>query len=142
MKAIPILLLVSACISCNPQNRDADKPSSQQADSKNASTTHCYAYASVTDTILLTIIRTGDSVTGTLVYRLGEKDSNTGTIRGKISGEILVADYKFMSEGMLSIRQVAFKKEGEVWVEGYGEYTNPGSLVFNSFMKLTSVACP
>ena len=142
MKAIPILLLVSACLSCNPQNRDAATTGSQQAGSKNTSTTHCYAYTSARDTILLTIIRTGDSVTGTLVYRLREKDSNTGTIRGRISGEIMVADYTFMSEGMLSIRQVAYKKEGEAWVEGYGEYTKPESLVFNSSMKLASVTCP
>lgn len=63
---------------------------------------------------------------------------------------ILVGEYTFMSEGIQSIRQVAFKFEDSAFVEGYGEtYTKEGkeyfkdidSLKFNDSMKLTALNC-
>ena len=38
-----------------------------------------------------------------------------------MNGEILFADYTFNSEGMQSVRPVAFKKTRENFIEGYGE---------------------
>ncbi|MBK6634882.1 MAG: hypothetical protein IPH68_02200 [Chitinophagaceae bacterium] len=58
-----------------------------------------------------------------------------------MSGNILVADYTFMSEGIQSIRQVAFKMEGNSFVEGYGDFKNIDSLDFNTSVKLAEVLC-
>ncbi len=71
---------------------------------KDESNINCYQYATSSDTISLKVIKVGESLTGTLVYKLKEKDSNKGTIQGKKQGTILVATYNFMSESTESVR--------------------------------------
>ena len=74
--------------------------------------------------------------------QLKEKDKNKGTIRGRITNGFLIADYTFMSEGTESVRQVAFKKQGSSFVEGYGnDLNNPDSLDFSNSFKLTEISC-
>jgi hypothetical protein len=71
-------------------------------------------YAGLADTVSMNLTHLGDSVTGTLVYNFKEKDKNTGTINGRMNGNILIAEYTFLSEGIQSCRQVAFKLEGTI----------------------------
>ena len=141
MKILYFLILTGFLISCKSLNKQKDKTSSQQEKSIIASPINCYSYASASDTIILKLTHVGNSITGTLVYILKEKDSNKGTIQGSMSGNVLVADYTFMSEGIQSIRQVVFKKQGNSFVEGYGNLKNIDSLNFNTSMKLAEVAC-
>lgn len=141
MKLRKFLILASLFVSCNPQTKETDKKTSPEAETKTPSAINCYRYASASDTIMLKVIHIGNSVTGTLVYSLKEKDKNKGTIQGNMNGNILIADYTFMSEGTQSIRQVAFKKEGNSFVEGYGDFKNSDSLNFNTSMKLAEVDC-
>lgn len=141
MKAIYFLILSSLLTCCNSQNEESDKTSSQQTDTKKTSPINCYSYTSANDTINLKVIHVGNSITGTLVYMLKEKDKNKGTIQGHMRGDTLLADYTFMSEGIQSTREVAFKKEGNSFVEGYGNFKNLNSLNFNTSMKLVEVAC-
>ena len=141
MKVIYFLILSSLLTCCNSQNEESDKTSSQQTDTKKISPMNCYSYATANDTINLKVIHVGNSITGTLVYMLKEKDKNKGTIQGHMRGDTLLADYTFMSEGIQSTREVAFKKEGNSFVEGYGNFKNLNSLNFNTSMKLVEVAC-
>ena len=85
-----------------------------------------------------------------LAARLFEKDKNTGTIQGNMQDSLLVADYTFMSEGTTSVRQVAFKKTANGFVEGYGDvedkdgkmiFKNVDSLTFNNTSVLTEIDC-
>jgi len=83
-----------------------------------------------------------------LHYALAEKDSNKGTITGQVINNILIAEYTFYSEGMKSVRQVAFQIVSDKLVEGYGEMTEDGThfknasqLSFDSKMPLDKVAC-
>ena|SRR6218665_2284390 len=108
----------------------------------------CYAYDANESKIDLQLQYSGDEVTGTLNYALAEKDSNKGTIKGKVENNILIADYTFYSEGVESTRQVAFKLETDKLVEGYGELTEDGThfkdtnkLNFDSKMSLTKIDC-
>jgi hypothetical protein len=64
--------------------------------------------------------------------------------------DLLLADYTFMSEGIQSTRQVAFKQSGNTFIEGYGEsvdengtmkFKNLDSLNFSSSIKLQEIAC-
>jgi hypothetical protein len=109
----------------------------------NTDVTTCYRFTQKKDTILLTLKTIQDassvgmtkaqSVTGNLSYNYYEKDQNTGTIAGTITGDILRADYTFQSEGVESKRQVAFKKVGDDWVEGHEEMEmKDDKLVFKS----------
>lgn len=89
-------------------------------------------------------------VSGTLMYNFFEKDKNTGTIKGEMKGDLLVAEYSFHAEGMESVREVAFKKMGKNFIEGYGEseekdgkyvFINLDSLKFSNSVLLGPYDC-
>lgn len=112
----------------------------------------CYQYAKDKDTINLKITLDGDSITGSLVYNLHEKDNNKGTVMGRRSGDFIIADYTFESEGVSSIRQVAFKKDDDGYVEGFGDvsvdnenkratFKHLDSLTYTNGLKLKEVDC-
>jgi hypothetical protein len=78
-----------------------------------------------------------DSVSGALNYDIYEKDKNSGTILGTMKDNLLVADYTFLSEGKISVRQVVFKKSGSTLVGGVGEMEEKdGRMVFKDMGKL------
>ncbi|MDP3467813.1 MAG: hypothetical protein Q8S11_05730 [Daejeonella sp.] len=150
MKTYNILLLAVLLASCNNQIKETESSSSTIINKDKPSSVNCYLYASATDTVSLNLIHLGDSITGTLVYNYKEKDKNTGTINGRMNGNILIAEYTFLSEGIQSCRQVAFKLEGDNFVEGYGEsysqndrffFKYPDSLNFESSFKLRETDC-
>jgi hypothetical protein len=150
MKLINIFISLALLASCNSPENNTEKPGTGKADSKKPSLLNCYRYATESDTIILKAIHVGKSITGILVYKFKEKDKNQGTIQGAMRGNILLADYTFMSEGIQSVRQVAFKLEGNTFTEGYGDsydrngkmiFKNVDSLFFSSSIKLTEVAC-
>jgi hypothetical protein len=148
---VAIIILFGFLLSCNSQTeKDKEKQDPQQPEAKPTSLINCYQYADNGDTISLKLIHAEESITGTLVYRLKEKDSNKGTIQGAMRDNVLVADYTFMSEGIKSTRQVAFKLEGNSFIEGYGDsfhqndksmFKSLDSLTFSSSIKLDEVSC-
>ncbi len=110
----------------------------------------CYGYTSAKDTVNLHFQISGNIVTGDLAYNYFAKDKNTGTIQGNMKGDTLFAEYKFMSEGSESIREVVFLKKGNDFVEGYGDveekngkmiFKNTSGLNFNNNLILKKVAC-
>ncbi len=147
-----IIKLLTICssfilfVACNNQTQQT----TQNAEPEIATTTNCYSSANNNDTVSLTIKDSNGLITGMLVYNLYQKDKNTGTLQGSMKDSLLVADYTFMSEGVQSVRQVAFKKTNNGFVEGYGEmddkdgkmmFKNTDSLTFNNSSVLTSVDC-
>lgn len=62
-----------------------------------------------------------EQVEGSLVFNNFEKDSSAGTLSGTYTDGILLGDYSFESEGMASVMQVIFMKQGDNFVRGYGE---------------------
>lgn len=91
----------------------------------------CYTFKN--DKMLVTLHTdvVGTKVTGQLAYNYAEKDDNSGTIAGAYKGDTLFAEYKFVSEGLESIREVAFVKSGNTLTEGFGEVVeNGGKVVF------------
>jgi hypothetical protein len=112
--------ILSFFFSCNNGQQDVHEKKSPAVKSE----LNCYRYIKNKDTVILKIKTENDLVNGTLIYNLYEKDKNTGTIDGKMDGEILLADYTFNSEGTTSVRPVAFKKSGNNFIEGFGETEN------------------
>lgn len=150
MKIFHILILAVLLASCNTHVKETETGNSVIVNKKNNSGTNCYLYAGLADTVSLTLTHLGDSITGTLVYNFKEKDKNTGTITGRMNENILIAEYTFLSEGIQSCRQVAFKLEGDRFIEGYGEsysrndrffFRYPDSLNFDSSFKLSEADC-
>ena len=150
MKSIHFLALLGLLAACNSTPKETKEEVKQDTVKKDEPTVTCYQYAAAGDTIRLTMLHTGANINGMLLYKLKEKDMNVGTIKGLMRGDVLVADYTFKSEGTESTRQVAFKKTGNSFVEGYGESVNVNgvekfkdvdAIVFSSSMQLQEVPC-
>ncbi len=134
MRFSPLLLLfcIVTLVACN--NSSQQKPSAINtpvAVAEAADLNGCYGYKTAKVTISLQARTIGDSVTGTLIYNYAEKDDNTGTFKGTFSGDTLFADYTFTSEGMETVREVAFIRNGDKLKEGYGDVEDrDGKIVF------------
>ena len=144
------LFICLLAISCS-DNKSNKTENSTAHEENTTSLINCYEYANIYDTIILRLIHVGESITGILVYKLKEKDKNMGTIQGSMKGDLLIANYTFMSEGVSSVRQVVFKKQENFFLEGYGDvntnnnrvsFNDPDSLRFNEALKLIEIDCP
>ena len=152
-----LLPVVNGFISCNNEPKQSASISTTTDTTKpvgnNASTPtiFCYSTMNGNDTVVLKTENFPDAVKGNLSYKIFEKDSNKGTIDGKMKGDTLIADYTFMSEGTKSIRQVAFIIKDNIAIEGYGNveekdgktvFKNTGELDFGKSIGLEKVPCP
>jgi hypothetical protein len=82
----------------------------------------CYVATLSRDVYTLTITsEQRGTVLGTVSFDNFEKDSSSGTFVGTYNDGLLVGDYTFESEGMTSVRQLAFKKVDSGFVAGFGE---------------------
>jgi hypothetical protein len=112
-------------------------------------TMNCYSGHIGKDSFHLRVEQFPTVVTGSLTYDFFEKDKNEGDLDGKISGDTLLANYTFSSEGKISTRQVIFLLKDSVATEGYGEMRDKeGKMVFKDLRsvnfsgpKLKNVPC-
>ncbi len=119
------------------ENAAAEDTTSQESTTVASATLQCFVYQSRKDSASLNLEITGEKVSGKLSYALFEKDRNTGTFVGTITGDTILARYTFASEGSESVREVAFLKKGERWVEGFGEVKDSaGVMIFANRSKL------
>lgn len=133
---------------CKKETPQAPTPVSEVAKPEGPKTT-CYSFEANNNSVSLQMETTGNEVTGSMVYSLAEKDKNTGTFKGTINNNILIADYTFQSEGVESTRQIAFEIKGDQLIEGFGGMNEDGTrfkdvaqLKFDSTMPLSKVDCP
>ena len=132
------LLAIIAITSCNQPKKSTettpatDTPPAGEMKAMIPSST-CYSHTAGKDTVLLKVEVFPNVVTGRLIYKLFEKDSNKGELDGHMNGDTLLADYKFMSEGKLSTRQVIFLIRNDTATEGYGDMEEKGEkMVFKN----------
>ncbi len=79
----------------------------------------------------------GDSVKGSLGYKLYEKDHSNGSLLGKMYGDTLKAMCTFMIKGAESIQEVVFLRKDSLFVEGLSKRkTLDGKIVFAEPEKL------
>ncbi|TLU91744.1 lipocalin-like domain-containing protein [Dyadobacter sediminis] len=98
----------------------------------------CFAYINKKDSAFMHLNVADSIVTGDLVYMFFEKDKNQGKIIGKMRGDTLLAKYHFISEGVLSTRDVVFLKNSSTWTEGFGETEEKaGSTAFRDRTKIS-----
>ena len=110
----------------------------------------CYKKATGRDTMFLQIEQKGTEIRGSLTFDNYEKDASTGTVRGTVQGDLIQLWYNFQSEGMSSVSQVYFKKEGSILIFGTGPvktkgdtayFPQPGSVKYDPGMALSPVNC-
>ena len=151
------ILIVVAVTSCNNQPQkvaevtvttDTTKPVENKS---MISQSACYQSIKGRDTVNLKLEKSSHVFTGNLSYNYYGKDYNNGTIDGTLSGDTLVADYRFMSEGKLSVRQVAFLMADSSLMEGFGSVEEKeGKMVFKDLktlnfktgIRLHKIPCP
>jgi hypothetical protein len=98
----------------------------------------CYSSVTGKDTFNLKLVVSSDTVNGKLSYKFDQKDNLKGDIQGRLQGDTLLADYKFMSEGKISIRQVTFLMKDSTAMEGYGAMVDKnGEMVFKNLNQLS-----
>jgi hypothetical protein len=81
----------------------------------------CYRYIGTRDSIYLQISEDYNTMSGLLLFKYYQKEQNLGTLEGNMQGDLLIADYLFKSGGRMASRQVAFKKVGDNFIEGFGD---------------------
>ena len=118
LKILILTGVISFIVSCNSQRQKSkeDMPSAN-----GTSLLNCYRYINKLDTVILKTTDVNGVVTGTLVYNFFQENKYSGTIQGVMKGDVLIADFTFFFTGVKSVRQVAFKRKGKNFIEGYGE---------------------
>lgn len=145
MKKIPLALSAAAIliISCNQATTKTEATATEDTPNQIENkimipSSACYSSIMGKDTFKLKVEVFPNVVTGKLSYQFFDKDSNKGQFNGHLHGDTLLADYKFMSEGKLSTRQVIFLIKDSVATEGYGDMEEKeGKMVFKDVSKVT-----
>ncbi|KAA5533953.1 putative periplasmic lipoprotein [Paenimyroides baculatum] len=140
------IVLLSACAKKTEKIESNDTVTSTITNSSQTDFSGMYNYQENGTTVTLQLMVDGNKASGNLMYALKEKDRNSGTFIGEIKDGILLADYTFSSEGVLSERQVAFKLTETSAVEGYGDveqingkmvFKDPANLEYDKGLVLT-----
>ena len=154
-KSIFLLALTFAFVNCKNKSEEINKTTEPieiigNQDSKALLEIGCYAYNNNKSSILFEVTDTNNGfIKGHLNYRLAEKDANMGTFEGVLLNDILLGDYMFQSEGVISKREVIFKIVNQQLIEGYGPmdengicFMNTDHVTFSSTMPLSKTKCP
>lgn len=139
-----IASMLTAAVACNNKERSEETPPPARdtvTDDSHISTTPipldgCYRMVLNRDTAIVRLNVVDSFVTGELAYHWFEKDRNDGSVKGVVRDSLLILDYTFRSEGMLSVRQVVFKVSGTSLVEGTGEMTTNDTIRYKNIDAL------
>lgn len=149
-----VLVCMIVCSSCNNttemKNVTDHKDSTEVMATNSMATTQCYIGVPGKDSVFLQLHIDNNTVTGDLEYKRFEKDRNKGVIKGMFRGDTLLADYTFISEGVMSVREVIFLKKEDGLIEGFGDveeknkrmvFKNTGEVKFDEAMLLKQSDC-
>jgi len=136
IKKLSVCLAVVSIFSCNTEEKNevgtnsvtTDTTTVADASSPSPSTDRsgCYLMVIEKDTASLQLTKTAGGYEGKLEYKRFEKDSNKGDVSLLEDEKYLKGWYRFQSEGVLSVREVFFRKTAKGLEEGYGEITAIG----------------
>lgn len=152
------IIMTAGCISGTDKKaiEDAVKPPAhtsnelKPADDAITDIEGCYMQVLKRDTFTASLQQQGNTVTGRLSFDNYEKDGSTGTVSGKIQGDVLKLEYAFVSEGMNSVMELYFKYQDGMLVRGIGEmkskedtayYVNPALIKYDGG-ELKKISCP
>ena len=152
-RALLLLISVLSCLSaCNPprENTQEEQAIGEAKQEANAGPS-CYCFTTDRDTVYLVLDPPmGGKITGELSYDFFERDGNIGFIEGRVHGDTLIADYTFLSEGMVSVREVGFLLAEDQVIEGYGDvdyvdgrmvFWHKDSLDFSNGLVMPRIPC-
>jgi hypothetical protein len=146
-----VLVVFVSCKKTDPATGVITPSAPKEAEIVEPAGNQCYSYSANNDMVELSYnVNSHQEVNGTLSYALSEKDKNEGILVGNMKGDTLIAEYTFTSEGVSSVREVAFLQKDGTLVEGYGEtveandkitFKDKSKLKFDQKNVLTKVDC-
>ncbi len=128
MKKISFLLFMAlaACQSKKTETASTDS-TTVSADTVATATapvaeeTICYEFRFKKDVTSVKLVMKGDSVTGEMSELIWEKDSATGTLKGKKVGNDLIVDYDYVIEGSNQVEERILRMDGDKLLVMSGE---------------------
>lgn len=153
MKKLTLLFFTAlTMLNCKNKEEKTENTTPQEVVTQEKSTAQldlgCYVFNDGKNNVSFEIIENSSKIKGNLTYAFAEKDKNSGSFSGKLTDGILIGKYTFESEGKESVREVAFKVEGDKLIEGYGDLNEDGTafkdatnLNFTSKMPLAKTDC-
>lgn len=132
----------------NKITKDNDGGSPDKQDPVGVAT--CYWQVLKRDTFVASLSQKGNRVNGKLSFDNFEKDGSSGMVVGENKQGIMKLWYSFESEGMKSVMEVWFKKQGDFLLRGTGNmnvksdtsyFTDPDAVDFSDSQKLKKVDC-
>lgn len=162
MRLLILCLVCLAVNGCNNNQQNVDANNTSETIHNNVANTivraekpvqlsGCYQMIMKRDTATLKIDLADSTITGQLNYYFFEKDRNSGSIIGVIRNGYIYADYQFMSEGVMSVREVVFKIVDDSLVQGFGDlkeqngklvFTDKDALQYHQTNPFYKVSCP
>ena len=138
MKAYFPVLLVSAIflIACNSGPTD-NTGINQKRSEKDSTYNICYTSQIKKDTVLFNGLVFGDSIKGSLGYKLYEKQQQNGHLLGTVRGDTIWGLYTFMASDSVFVNEVTFLKTDSMMIEGIGNRLLVGKkFVFDDTSKV------
>lgn len=133
-------IVLTACLaftlllSCNDsgehQTPAENKDVQPDATTKLVDFSGCYVSIMGRDTFATQLMQDGQDVNGRLSFDNFEKDASSGTVTGRVDGNIIRLKYEFQSEGMQSVMDVYFKALGDSLLRGVGEMSTRGDTAY------------
>lgn len=130
MRSLALLSFVLIAAACGSK-QETEQTTEPTSDNVSQQEHLCFLHLQKKDTVKMTLRIVGESISGDLAYNLYEKDRNNGSIRGTVAGDTIFARYTFNSEGVQSVREVAFLRNGNTLTEGYGALDDSGTTFLN-----------
>ena len=110
----------------------------------------CYRWVQKRDTVTAMLVQKGNEITGHLVFDNYGIDGSSGYVHGVVVADTLKLWYEFHSEGMKSVMEIWFTREGNRLMRGTGPvdvkgdtsyFTDPSAVVFPDQQVLRKVLC-
>lgn len=139
MQKLPLYILMIFLLACNESDNNTtekvfitDTTLTDSAQVKEqADLSGCYIRVTGRDTLLLRINQNGDEISGTLEFDNFEKDSSSGSLKGKKSEDgIIHVYYDFFAEGMRSVREMYFKPGNKKLTMATGDMDYSGDTAY------------
>ena len=134
--------MVLLIMACNNGNKTSAALENDRSDTLKVAVTDtissgCFTQVVQKDTALLQVENNKGNISGALTYDYFQRDRNDGTLKGEQTGDIIKGWYLFKSEGIMSVRQVSWKVNGnELWPAVGETVEKNDTLIFKEPEKL------
>jgi len=127
-----VMITSALVISCNTNPTQNSALNTKRSD-QDSTFNICYSSVLKKDTVLMNALMYGDSIKGSLGYKLYEKDAHNGSFSGKMYGDTLKAMCTFKTATSESVQQVYFLRKDTLMIQGSGAHLKQdGKILFAS----------